>query len=99
MDDRRQKLKDHTVGFFETHLELVFNQVLVACTRTEVSKKYVPIFKAMQLGLRHEDEYAHGGTASKQKLKEIRTALDKLIASRVYGKSIIESPVLQEVHR
>lgn len=99
MDDRRQKINDHTVGFFETHLELVFNQVLVACTRTEVSKKYVPIFKAMQLGLRHEDEYAHGGTASKQKLKEIRTALDKLIASRVYGKSIIESPVLQEVHR
>ena len=99
LDERRQKIKDHTIGFFETHLEIVFNQALVAYTRTEVSKKYVPIFKAMQLGLRHEDEYAHGGTASKQKLKEIRTALDKLIASRVYGKSIIESPMLQELHR
>jgi hypothetical protein len=98
-EQREGKIKDHGVGFFETHLEIVFNQALVAYTRSEISKKYVPIFKAMQLGLRHEDEYAHGGTASKKKLKEIRTALDKLIDSRFYGKSIIESPMLQELHR
>jgi hypothetical protein len=98
MDDRRQKLNDHTVGFFETHLELVFNQVLVACTRTEVSKKYVPIFKAMQLGLRHQEEYAQAGTDEHRKLQNIREAVDKFIDNRFYGKSIIKDKNAQKVY-
>ena len=47
--DRGALISQKGVGFFETHLEIVFNQALVAYTKQQVSRKYVPIFKAMQL--------------------------------------------------
>ena len=88
--ERDKKIRDHGVGFFETHLEIVFNQALIAYTKQQVSSKYVPIFKAMQLGLRHEDLYGHAGTEKKKKLEGIQEAMDKFIQNRFYGKPIMD---------
>ena len=78
--DRGALISQKGIGFFETHLEIIFNQALVAYTKQQVSRKYVPIFKAMQLGLRHQEEYAQAGTEEHRKLQNIREAVDKFIA-------------------
>lgn len=88
--DRENKIRDNGVGFFETHLEIIFNQALVAYTKQNVSTKYVPIFKAMQLGLRHHDAFGHNGTPDKKKLEGIQDAVDKFIQNRFYGKPIMD---------
>lgn len=96
--DRGALISQKGVGFFETHLEIVFNQALVAYTKQQVSRKYVPIFKAMQLGLRHQEEYAQAGTDEHRKLQNIREAVDKFIDNRFYGKSIIKDKNAQKVY-
>lgn len=83
-DSRRRKIEKHGVGFFETNLEIVFNNVLVAYNKQQISEKYVPLFKAMQVGLRRMDE--DGGN----NLKEVREVIDKLIDNRFYGKNIMK---------
>lgn len=88
--DRQNKIRDNGIGFFETHLEIIFNQALVSYTKQNVSAKYVPIFRAMQLGLRHHDAFGHNGTPDKKKLEGIQEAVDKFIQNRFYGKPIMD---------
>ena len=88
-DQRAKKLADKGVGFFETNMEIVFNQALVAYAKQDISEKYVPLFKAMQIGLRRMEEDGNN------KLTDVRETLDKLIDNRFYGKNIMK-PGLQE---
>lgn len=83
-------IKDHEVGFFETDMELVFNQALVAFTKSNVSKEYLPLIAAMRLSLLHTDQY--GGNKkndSNKNLSEIIKTFDDLVKSKVYGMSIL----------
>ena len=89
---RAEKITAHGVGFFETNLEIVFNQAIVAYTKSEISEKYVPLFKAMQIGLKHMSEDGNN------KLDDVRETIDKLIANRFYGKNIMK-PGLQEWYK
>lgn len=86
LDDRQRndKLEKEGVGFFETHLEIVFNQVLVASVKQKVSEKYVPLFRGMQMCLQKMQELG------KNELTGVRTTLDKLIRNRFYGENIME---------
>ena len=70
-------------------MEIVFNQALVAYAKQDISEKYVPLFKAMQIGLRRMEEDGNN------KLTDVRETLDKLIDNRFYGKNIMK-PGLQE---
>ena len=81
---RREKIKQHGVGFFETHLELVFNEALVAYVKQEASKKYVPIFQGMQLALQYAKQ--HG----EEQVNDVSEALEKMIDSKFYGESIVK---------
>lgn len=92
LDQRISKIKDNGIGFFETNLEIVFNQVLVAYSKQQVSEKYVPLFKAMQIGMRKMEEDGNND------LSKVRETLDKLIANRFYGKNIMHSD-LQPIYR
>lgn len=87
---RARKIDKHGVGFFETNLEIVFNNVIVAYNKQQISEKYVPLFKAMQIGLRKMDE--DGGN----NLEQVRKTLDKLIDNRFYGKNIMEGEGLKK---
>ena len=89
---RASKIESHGIGFFETNLEIVFNQALVAYTKSEISEKYVPLFKAMQIGLRRMEEDGNND------LSDVRETLDKLIDNRFYGKNIMKSD-LQPLYR
>jgi hypothetical protein len=88
-DQRISKIADKGIGYFETNMEIVFNQVLVAYAKQDISEKYVPLFKAMQIGLRRMEEDGNNN------LKDVRETLDKLIDNRFYGKNIMK-PGLQE---
>lgn len=91
-EQRLAKIEKHGIGFFETNLEIVFNNVLVAYNRQQISEKYVPLFRALQVSLRKMDE--DGGN----KLTELRETLDKLIDNRFYGKNIMNSEGLKKWH-
>lgn len=91
-DQRLEKIKNHKVGFFETHIELIFNEALVAYTKQEVSKKYVPIFQGMRLSLEYQKHH------SKENNDKVVEAFDKLLASKFYGESIV-SKDLQPLQR
>lgn len=92
LDQRESKLKDKGIGFFETNLEIVFNQAIVNYSKQQISEKYVPLFKAMQIGMRKMEEDGNNN------LKDVRETLDKLIDNRFYGKNIMK-PGLQEWYR
>lgn len=81
---RQQKLTDHSLGFFETHLELIFNNALVAYTKSEVSQEYIPIFQAMRLSLLRDKDTK--GTAN----EEVLTTFNKMVKSKFYNESIVK---------
>lgn len=81
---REKKLTEHGTGSFETDLESVFNQALVAYVKQEVSKKYVPIFNAMRAGLVYASQ--QGGN----NLQDVITAFDKMVKSKFYGENIMD---------
>lgn len=90
---RLDKIRDHGIGFFETNLELIFNQVLVAYKRIEVAKDYIPRIQAMKLALKYAHD--HGGVEN----KTIQDVFNKIIKSKFYGESIIEGETLQAVYK
>ena len=92
-DPRLQKIRQHGVGFFETNMEIVFNQALVAFTRVEVAKDYIPRIQAMKLGLKYAQD--HGGVEN----AKIQDALDKMIRSKFYGETIIEEGALRDIYK
>lgn len=92
-DQRSYKIQKHGVGFFETNLEIVMNQALVAYTKQEASKKYIPRIKAVQTCLKMAQTY---GGQIQQNTSE---ALDKLIKSKFYGESIIPGGTMQAFAR
>lgn len=81
---RMQKIQEHGVGFFETNIEVIFNQALVAFTRTEIAKDYIPRINAMKLGLMYAKD--HGGIQN----TKIQQAFEKIVKTKFYGESIIE---------
>lgn len=83
-EQRREKIADKKIGFFETHIERIFNEALVAYAQEQVSKDYVPKFKAMQMEVRRSISYAGND------IKEIEEALNKMIDSKFYGKPIMK---------
>lgn len=89
---RADKIRDKGIGFFETNLEIVFNQVIVAYSKQQISEKYVPLFKAMQIGMRKMEEDGNNNLAG------VRETLDKLIANRFYGKNVM-SKDLQPIYK
>lgn len=91
-EQRLQKIQEHGIGFFETHLEIVFNEALQAYVKQNVSKKYVPIFQGMRLSLAFQKHH------SKQSLDKVIDTFDKLVKSKFYGESIIEED-LQPLQR
>lgn len=92
-EPRLQKIRDHGVPFFETNLEIVFNQALVAFKRSQIGKDYIPRIQAMRLGLIYAED--HGGI----KNAKLQTAFDKMIKSKFYGETIIEDETLQAIYK
>lgn len=92
-EQRASKLRDKGVGFFETDLEIVMNQALVAYTKSNVSPKYISRLNALSVSLKLSESY--GG----QVQRDTREALEKLIKSKFYGESIIEGNTLQQFAR
>jgi len=82
---RAALIEEHGIGFFETNLEDVINQALVAYAKTELSKKYVPIIDAMRTALRVSKKY--GGAEAGETLE----SFDKLVKSKFYGESIVDA--------
>lgn len=81
---RRDLIEDTPTGFFETHIERVFNKALVEYCRERISADYVPKFKAMQMEVRRSKEYAGND------LTNVEQALNKMINSKFYGKPIMK---------
>lgn len=81
---RKQKIEDHKVGFFETNIELIFNEALQQYTRQEISAKYVPIFQAMRLTLQFQR------THNKESNDSVLETFDKLLKSKFYGETLIK---------
>ena len=81
------------IGFFETDLELVFNAALVAYTKTNVSRKYVPIITGMKLAMAYADNIG----SSSANMTNLTETVDKLVKSKFYGESIIESKMEQKI--
>lgn len=82
--EREKLIEEHGVGFFETDLEEVMNQALVAYNKSRLSRKYIPILDGMRIALRCSASY--GGA----QMKETLNAFDKLVKSKFYGESIID---------
>ena len=83
--DRQKLIDEHGgVGFFETNLEDVLNQALVAYNKTRLSRKFIPIFDGMRIAMRVNKE--HGGAQMEETIKNF----DKLINSKFYGESIVD---------
>lgn len=91
-DARQQKINDHGVGFFETNLEVIFNQALVAFKREQIGKQYIPKIQAMRLGIMYAQD--HGGVNNPKMLE----AFDKIIKSKFYGESIIEDETMRNIY-
>jgi len=94
---RQRLIDDKQIGFFETDLELVFNEALVAYTKSNMSKDYLPMISALRLSLAHIDAY--GGSKKgddKNKVNNIIARFDDLVKSKVYGESIM-SPNEQKI--
>lgn len=91
-ETRRVKLQEHKIGFFETNLEIVFNQALESYCRENMSKKYVPLFQGMRLTLQQMQGY------SKQQIDNIISTFDKMLKSKFYGEPIM-SEDLQPIWR
>ena len=89
---RESKLNEKGVGQFETDLESVFNQVLLAYTKQDVSRKYVPVFNAMRASLVYAS--LQGGN----NLKDVIEAFDKMVKSKFYGEPIMDTN-LQPIYR
>ena len=68
---------------FDLNCERVFRQALVAYTKTEVSKEYLPIIEGLRLGIAYKNSY--GGA----KTEELLTVFDKAVRSKIYGESLI----------
>lgn len=90
---RAEKIRDTGVGRYETNMEIVFNQVLVAYNRVRIAEDYIPRIQAMKLGLMYAKD--HGGVENTR----IQEAFDKIIKSKFYGESIIEDTNLQAVYK
>ena len=82
--ERQKLIEEHGVGFFETNLEDVINQALVAYNKTRLSRKYIPIIDAMRVSIRCAQSY--GGANMEETLR----SFDKLVKSKFYGESIID---------
>ena len=71
-------------GFFDLNVERVFNQALVAYTKTEVSKDYLPLVAGLRLSMMYRSAYG------KQSMDDIIRVFDKAVKSKLYGESLIE---------
>jgi hypothetical protein len=82
---RLDKIQDpeHGVGFFETNMEIVFNNALVGFIRTQIAKDYIPRIQAMKLGLKYIED--HGGVINQRE----QEAFDKIVRSKFFGESIV----------
>lgn len=81
---RMQKIENNGIGFFDLNIERVFNQALVAFTKTEVSKEYLPLVAGLRLSMLYRSAYG------KQNMEDIIKVFDKAIKSKIYGESLIE---------
>ena len=82
--ERQSLIEEHGIGFFETNLEEVINQALVAYAKSQLSIKYIPIISAMRTSLRVTKHY--GGADAGETLE----AFEKLVKSKFYGENIVD---------
>lgn len=85
---RQARLQEYGPGMFETDLELVFNEALVAYKRSQVSETYLPLIAAMKTNLEYID--AQGTSKNTKNMKNIKETFDKLVKSKVYNESIVD---------
>lgn len=81
---RMDKIQSNGVGFFDLNVERVFNQALVAYTKTKVSKDYLPLVAGLRLSMMYRSSYG------KQSMNDIIKVFDKAVKSKLYGESLIE---------
>lgn len=82
---RQRIINEHGgVGFFETNLEDVINQALVAYNKSRLSRKFIPIIDGMRVSMRINSQY--GGA----KMKDTLENFDKLVSSKFFGESIVD---------
>lgn len=75
-------------GFFEYDMETIFNQALVAYSRSSLSKEYLPLIGALKLSLTHAERFGSDKRKDETDKSNILTTFDKLIKSKVYGESV-----------
>ena len=88
---RQERLREHGPGMFETDLELVFNEALVAYKRSQVSETYLPLNTEIKTNLQYID--AQGTRKNNKNMKNIKETFDKLVKSKVYNESIIDERI------
>lgn len=93
---RQDRITKYGIGMFETNLELVFNNALVAYTKANVGTKYLPIINGMRIGLMYDNKYA--GTKS-QNMESIQKHFDQIVKSKFFGESIVEGKHLRELQK
>lgn len=81
---REEKINKHKVGYFETDLERVLNEVIVQYAKEDASDRYIPVIQAMKIAL--EINSGIGGT----KIDDVKTFIDKYVQKRIYGRPIID---------
>lgn len=93
MQDNSQEARDALLaeygsGFFETDLEAVFAESIFSYSQTEVSRKYVPTMRAMELALTLRQNL--NGIDNKQNL----SAFSDFVTKKVHGNPIMDKTLL-----
>lgn len=89
---RLQKIQEQGVGKFDLNVERVFNQALVAYTKSEVSKEYLPLIAGLRLSIQYRSSYGN------QKMDEILKTFDKAVRSKMFGETLV-STELQPIYK
>lgn len=84
---RQRKIDESTLGgieAFETDLERVINEVVVAYAKQDVSKIFMPQFQLIDMELQYAQE------TKGAKVENIRKAFNKMVQKKVLGNPIME---------
>lgn len=82
-DRRNQWIADEGVGFFETDIERVMHEVILAYTKQRVSDEFFPIFQAIEIGLHMQQ------SEDNIDVSNIRQAYHQSLTKKVYGDPIM----------
>ena len=93
MEARQARLNEFGWEMFETDLERLMNNMLVAFCRSNVSQEYIPAIAGLRLSLEYKD--AHGSNDKTVNMQNVRKRFDDIVKSKFYGESIVPKNLQQ----